>query len=113
MCESFSKGRILSRRLGDGQFTQRLMAQITGIDPGWISAFEKGRIPNPGLKTLNRIANALDCGLEIHLVPHTHFLGLNRQSEYKGHYPNPYTPSYEDEVLQSKKDVAEGRSPKF
>ena len=113
MVQSFRETRRHSKRFGPGGFTQKVMVHLINGDNGWLSTFENGRIPNPCLKTLVDLATALDCALEIRLVPHTRFLKLNRDSEGKGHYPHNYVPCYEDEVMQAELDMRSGKAPEF
>jgi len=56
---------IAGRRKALG-ITQAVLAEVVNVDEETISRFERGMV-TPSLATLDRLATALDCGLE-HLV---------------------------------------------
>ena len=61
------KQALIDARKAQG-FTQKQLAERTGIDQGDISKLEKGNA-NPSLKTLNRLAKGLNMKLKIEFVP--------------------------------------------
>lgn len=48
--------------------SQKMIADYTGIHQPDISRFEQGKL-NPTLKQLQRLANAINCDLDIRFVP--------------------------------------------
>ena len=53
-----------------GNLTQKQLSELTGIDQADISKIENGNA-NPSIKTLTRIASAMDMNLKIEFVPKT------------------------------------------
>ena len=62
---------IIDARKATG-FTQKQLAQKTGIAQADISKLEKG-VANPSLKTLRRLASGMGMKLKIELVPCTEY----------------------------------------
>ena len=53
-----------------GNLTQKQLSELTGIDQADISKIENGNA-NPSIKTLTRIASAMNMNLKIEFVPKT------------------------------------------
>ena len=53
-----------------GNLTQKQLSKLTGIDQADISKIENGNA-NPSIKTLTRIASAMNMNLKIEFVPKT------------------------------------------
>ena len=53
-----------------GNLTQKQLSELTGIDQSDISKIENGNA-NPSIKTLTRIASAMNMNLKIEFVPKT------------------------------------------
>lgn len=53
-----------------GNLTQKQLSKLTGIDQADISKIENGKA-NPSIKTLTRIASAMNMNLKIEFVPKT------------------------------------------
>ena len=53
-----------------GNLTQKKLSDLTGIDQADISKIENGNA-NPSIKTLTRIASAMNMNLKIEFVPKT------------------------------------------
>jgi ribosome-binding protein aMBF1 (putative translation factor) len=51
--------------------TQKQLSEKTGIAQGDISKLENGNA-NPSLRTLKRLANAMDMSIKLEFVPNTH-----------------------------------------
>ncbi len=54
-----------------GNLTQKQLAELTGIDQADISKIENGNA-NPSIKTLTRLASAMNMTLKIEFVPKAH-----------------------------------------
>ena len=54
-----------------GNLTQKQLSELTGIDQADISKIENGNA-NPSIKTLTRIASAMNMTLKIEFVPNAH-----------------------------------------
>ena len=54
----------------NGNLTQKQLSELTGIDQADISKIENGNA-NPSIKTLTRIASAMNMNLKIEFVPKT------------------------------------------
>jgi len=62
-------GQVAAQRTARG-LSQAELAQLTGTTQSAIARLESGRRA-PRLDTLQRVANALDCSLELELRPRT------------------------------------------
>ena len=54
---------MLSRKLGEKRWTQRKLAQKTGIRPNTVNALYHGYARRVSLEHLNKICKALQCDL--------------------------------------------------
>lgn len=106
MRDQFKAVRKNSKQFGDNGMPQRILASLMGVDATWVSNFENGRIDNPGLKTLMRYAEALGGALEVCVVRHSYFPNLN--AEHRGHHPDSYIPTADEEAEELGKHTMKG-----
>lgn len=102
MGDQFRAVRHRSRPTWAGRpVTQYGVAKSANMQQSIVGAFERGQMPNPGLKTILRLAKTLGCAVEIRLIP---FSKLIRQNvEYEGLYPDIDVPSYQEETNKLEK----------
>lgn len=62
--------RMLIACRNTGNLTQKQLSELTGIDQADISKIENGNA-NPSVRTLTRIASAMNMSLKIEFVPKT------------------------------------------
>jgi SOS-response transcriptional repressor LexA len=61
--ENETLGARLTRLRQEAGFNKSRLGKKSGIDPGYIARIESGRIPNPGLPILKKLAAAMDLPL--------------------------------------------------
>lgn len=66
----YELAKMLIACRNSGNLTQKQLSELTGIDQSDISKIENGNA-NPSIKTLTRIASAMNMNLKIEFVPKT------------------------------------------
>lgn len=66
----YEPAKMLIACRNSGNLTQKQLSELTGIDQADISKIENGNA-NPSIKTLTRIASAMNMNLKIEFVPKT------------------------------------------
>ena len=66
----YELAKMLIACRSSGNLTQKQLSELTGIDQADISKIENGNA-NPSIKTLTRIASAMNMNLKIEFVPKT------------------------------------------
>lgn len=67
----YELAKMLIACRSSGNLTQKQLSELTGIDQADISKIENGNA-NPSIKTLTRLASAMNMTLKIEFVPNAH-----------------------------------------
>ncbi|MCI7351577.1 MAG: helix-turn-helix domain-containing protein [Ruminococcus sp.] len=67
----YELAKMLIACRSNGNLTQKQLSELTGIDQADISKIENGNA-NPSIKTLTRLASAMNMTLKIEFVPNAH-----------------------------------------
>lgn len=68
LAPEYELAKMLIACRNSGNLTQKQLSELTGIDQADISKIENGNA-NPSIKTLTRIASAMNMELKIEFVP--------------------------------------------